>query len=62
MNILEETNDYYLSRLKEEIEHITQTYKSTSDNSIRKNIRKKYKELINKYHSFTGIKVWNSTL
>ncbi|TXI86782.1 MAG: hypothetical protein E6Q36_08580 [Chryseobacterium sp.] len=62
MNITQETNEYFLSRLQTRIENLIEKYDKEKDRKIRKDIREKYKELINRYHEHTGIIVWKENL
>lgn len=62
MNITEETNDYFLYRLQVRIGNLVDAYSNEKDRVKRKEMRKKYKELIERYHNYTGIEVWKDSL
>ena len=62
MNITQETNEYFLSRLQTRIENLIEKYDKEKNRTLRKSMREKYKELINKYHEHTGIIVWKEKL
>lgn len=62
MNITDDSEGYVLFSLKEKIESLIQTYNKEKDKTKRKEIRKRYKILTDKYHSTTGINVWAKTI
>lgn len=62
MNLTQESEELSLSLLQSQIEDCITKFETTSDKQVRRELRKKYKSLINQYHQWTTHKVWKENL